>query len=165
MTYEKIHACPNGCCLYRKEFADISNCPHCNESRWKKRKNSFEVQKGVPAKVVWYFPPIPRFQRMFNNQIHSKNLTWHANERLVDGNLRHPADSPSWKLVDHLWPDFGSEERNLRLALSTDGINPHSEMNSKYSCWPMILTTYNLPPWLCMRRKFMMLTMLISGPN
>ncbi|KAL4035831.1 hypothetical protein IC575_004538 [Cucumis melo] len=165
MTYEKIHACPNDCCLYRKEFADISNYPHCNESRWKKRKNSSGVQKGVPAKVVWYFPPIPRFQRMFNNQIHSKNLTWHANERLVDGNLRHPADSPSWKLVDHLWSDFGSEERNFRLALSTDGINPHSEMNSKYSCWPVILTTYNLPPWLCMRRKFMMLTMLISGPK
>jgi len=54
-------------------------------------------------------------------------------------------------------------KRNLRLTLSTNGINPHSEMNSKYSCWPVILTTYNLPPWLSMRCKFMMLTMLISG--
>ncbi|KAL0537609.1 hypothetical protein IC582_026592 [Cucumis melo] len=43
MTCEKIHACSNDCCLYRKEFADISNCPHCKESRWKKRKSSSEV--------------------------------------------------------------------------------------------------------------------------
>ena len=25
--------------------------------------------------------------------------------------------------------------------------------------------TYNLPPWLCVKRKFMMLTLLISGPK
>ncbi|KAA0046038.1 transposase [Cucumis melo var. makuwa] len=42
-----------------------------------------------------------------------------------DGKLRHPADSPAWKLVDFKWPDFGSEPRNLRLALSADGVNPH----------------------------------------
>ena len=81
---------------------------------------------------------------------------------MVDGDLCHLADSLSWKWVDHLWPDFGSEEKNIRLALSIDEINPYSKMNSKYNCWPVILTTYNLPPWLCMRRKFMMLTMLIS---
>ncbi|KAL6137821.1 hypothetical protein ACLB2K_063110 [Fragaria x ananassa] len=34
-----------------------------------------------------------------------------------------------------------------------------------YSCWPVILVTYNLPLWLCMKRKFMMLTLLISGPK
>ncbi|KAL6321680.1 hypothetical protein AAG906_031189 [Vitis piasezkii] len=28
---------------------------------------------------------------------------------------------PSWKLVDHRWPDFASEPRNLRLAISADG--------------------------------------------
>ena len=33
------------------------------------------------------------------------------------------------------------------------------------SCWPVITTIYNLPPWLCMRRKHLMLTMLISGPK
>ncbi|KAL6332547.1 hypothetical protein AAG906_008967 [Vitis piasezkii] len=29
-------------------------------------------------------------------------------------------DSPSWKLVDHRWPDFASKPRNLRLAISAD---------------------------------------------
>ncbi|CAL2256796.1 unnamed protein product [Prunus armeniaca] len=79
--------------------------------------------------------------------------------------MSHPTDSPSWKLVDDKWPEFGKEPRNLRLALSSDGFNPHSSLSSKYSCWPVISVTYNLPPWLCMKRKFMMLTLLISDPK
>ncbi|RVW49659.1 hypothetical protein CK203_076741 [Vitis vinifera] len=35
--------------------------------------------------------------------------------------MRHPSDSPSWKQVDHRWPDFASEPRNLRLAILADG--------------------------------------------
>ena len=66
-----------------------------------------------------------------------------------------------WKLVDHMWLDFASKPRNLRLALSTDGINPHKS----HSCWLVILIIYNLPPWLCMKMKFMMLSLLISGPR
>ncbi|CAL8174556.1 unnamed protein product [Prunus armeniaca] len=42
---------------------------------------------------------------------------------------------------------------------------PPSSLSSRYSCWTVILVTYNLPPWLCMKRKFMMFTLLISGPK
>ncbi|GJZ94616.1 hypothetical protein Tco_0666819 [Tanacetum coccineum] len=31
--------------------------------------------------------------------------------------------------------------------------------------WPVILTTYNLPPWLCMKERSFMLTLLIPGPK
>ncbi|KAA0043012.1 transposase [Cucumis melo var. makuwa] len=165
LSYQKIDACPNDCCLYRKDLADISRCPKCNISRWKTSKNSNEEIKGIAAKQLWYFPIVPRFLRMFKNSEYVKHLCWHANDRKVDGVLRHPADTPSWRLVDHLWPDFGSEPRNLRLGLSTDGINPYGDLSTKYSCWPVIATIYNLPPWLCMRRKYLMLTMLISGPK
>ncbi|GJW45203.1 F-box domain containing protein [Tanacetum coccineum] len=34
-----------------------------------------------------------------------------------------------------------------------------------YSMWPVILTTYNLPPWLCMKESSFMLTLLIPGPK
>ncbi|KAF7154393.1 hypothetical protein RHSIM_Rhsim01G0019000 [Rhododendron simsii] len=165
MEYEKIHACPNDCMLYRKEFKDETSCPTCQTSRWKLNKNSTEVRTGVPAKVIWYFPPIPRFRNMYRSVETAKNLTWHAHQRECDGQLCHPADSPSWKLVDNMWPDFAAEPRNLRLALSPDGINPYSSLSSRYSCWPVVLVTYNLPPRLCMKRKFMMLTLLISGPK
>jgi len=31
--------------------------------------------------------------------------------------------------------------------------------------WPVILTIYNLPPYLCLKRRYLLLTMLISGPK
>ncbi|KAL0556571.1 hypothetical protein IC582_005085 [Cucumis melo] len=165
MSYEKIHACPNDFCLYRKEHANATECPECGESRWKYANNANGGKKQIPKKVVWYFPPIPRFKRLFRSIDIAKNLIWHSNERVIDEKLRHPADSPAWKLIDLKLPDFGSEPRNIRLALSADGINPDCEMSSKYSCWPLVIVIYNLLPWLCMKRKFIMLSMLISGPR
>ncbi|XP_031742172.1 uncharacterized protein LOC116404095 [Cucumis sativus] len=165
MEYEKIHACPNNCCLYRKEFANAIECPECGQSRWKNVKDTNERRKQILSKVIWYFPIIPRFKRLFRSIECVENLTWHSTERINDGKLRHPANSPAWKLVDMKWPDFDSEPRNLCLALSVDGVNPHGDMSSKYSCWPVVVVIYNLPPWLCMKRKYTMLSMLISGPK
>ena len=34
-----------------------------------------------------------------------------------------------------------------------------------YSCWPVMLVVYNLPPWLCMKDDYTFLTMLIPGPK
>ncbi|XP_062006028.1 uncharacterized protein LOC133723227 [Rosa rugosa] len=121
LQYEKIHACPKDCILYRKEFSDETTCPKCGVSRWKLKKDK-TVNVG--------------FKRMFKSATIAEMLTWHDDKRPKDGYMRHPADSPAWKLVDYKWPEFASESRNLRLALSADGINPHSSMSSRYSCWP-----------------------------
>jgi len=155
MSYEKIHACPNDCILFQNEYAALDKCPKCRALRYKKN--------SAPMKVVWYFPIIPRFRPMYHNAQDAKNLRWHAYERICDGKLRHPADSPQWEKVDHDYPNFGKEPRNLRLALSTDGINPHGMRSNSHSTWPVVMIIYNLPPWLCMKRKFMMLSMLIPG--
>ena len=165
MEYEKIHACPNDCILYRNKFQDASSCPTCGMSRWKANKVRVRNTKRIPAKVLWYFPPIPRFKRMFQSPKTAKDLKWHAHGRENNGKLRHPVDTPTWQLVNQLWPEFASDCRNLRLSISADGINPHKNMTSKHSCWPVLIVTYNLPPWLCMKRKFMMLSLLISGPR
>jgi hypothetical protein len=157
MSSDRIHACPNDCVLFRNEYASLKECPKCNVSRYKKQL--------IPAKVVWYFPIIPRFRRMFRSVDNSKHLTWHSDERIIDGKFRHPADSPQWTKIDNDYPDFGKEARNLRLALSTDGMNPHGLQSISHSTWPVIMVIYNLPPWLCMKRKFIMLSMLISGPK
>jgi hypothetical protein len=34
MTYEQIHACPKGCMLFRKEYAEAKYCPKCKLSRF-----------------------------------------------------------------------------------------------------------------------------------
>ncbi|XP_020271977.1 uncharacterized protein LOC109847145 [Asparagus officinalis] len=157
LTHEKIHACPDDCILFRKEYAELSECPKCSKKRYKKNNS--------PAKVMWYFPIIPRFRRLYSSTEDAKYLTWHDDERIKDGMLRHPADSPQWKTFDNKYPEFGKESRNLRLVLSTDGMNPHGLQSTSHSTWPVILMIYNLAPWLCMKRKYMMLSILISGPR
>jgi hypothetical protein len=44
-------------------------------------------------------------------------------------------------------------------------MNPFAERSSKHSTWPVILTIYNLPPWLMQKRKYLLLTILISRPT
>ena len=165
LEYVKFHACPNNCVLYRGVNCNASECPKCHLSRWKVGKDG-KIMVNRPAKVMRYFPIIPRFKRLFKSPSTAELMTWHAKHRLQDGKMRHPADSPSWRNIDYRWPDFGGEARNIRLALSADGINPHNNgLTNRYSCWPVLLVNYNLPPWLCMKRKFMMLTILVSGPH
>ncbi|GJT25794.1 hypothetical protein Tco_0895731 [Tanacetum coccineum] len=59
--------------------------------------------------------------------------------------------------------DALSSKRNVRLGLAVDGFNPFDNLSQAYSMWPGILTTYNLPPWLCMKESSFMLTLLIPG--
>ncbi|KAL6561263.1 hypothetical protein OROMI_016864 [Orobanche minor] len=159
LPYEKIHACPNNCMLFRNENESLASCLVCNASRYKKEEGR------VPAKVLWYFPIIPRFKRLFSNAGDAEKLTWHFHGREDDGMLKHPADSPQWRFIDGEFPEFAKEKRNLRLAMSTDGFNPFGSLSSTYSTWPVVLVTYNLSPTLCMKRRYMMLSLLISGPR
>ena len=55
--------------------------------------------------------------------------------------------------------------RNIMFGLSTDGMNPSGSMSSSHSTWPVTLSIYNLPPWLCMKRKYIMMPLLIQGPR
>ena len=49
------------------------------------------------------------------------------------------------------------------LGLVTNVFNLFSNISLSYSMWPMVLTAYNLPPWLCMKDLYFMLTLLIPG--
>ncbi|XP_074374165.1 uncharacterized protein LOC141714550 [Apium graveolens] len=136
LEYIKFHAFPNNCVLYRGINLNASKCPKCRLSRWKVTKDG------------------------------KLRLIWHSKQQSNDGQMRHPADSPSWRNIDYRWPSFASDPRNLRFALGADGINPFNNgLSNRYSYWPVVLVAYNLPPWLCMKRKFIMLSILISGPH
>ena len=90
-------------------------------------------------------------------------MRWHKEELVVDGKMRHPADSKAWKHVDATYEWFVEDPRNVRLGLASDGFNPFGMLNVSYSCWPVILIPYNLPPWLCLKQSYWMLSMMIPG--
>jgi hypothetical protein len=79
--------------------------------------------------------------------------------------MAHPSDGEAWKHFDQMHPEFAKEPRNVRLGLCTDGFAPFGNFGKNYSCWPVMVTPYNLPPWLCMKRQFIFLSVLVPGPK
>jgi len=167
LSYQKIHACPKNCQLYWKDTVGDDFCSICGTSRkvGTNLTNTRKAKKGVPAKVLRYFPLKPRLERLFMCKKTASLFRWHAEERTKDGVLRHPADSNAWKDFDSKHNDFSMESRNVRLGLASDGFNPFSMLNSQHTCWPVVLIPYNIPPWLCMKKSFLFLTLLIPGPT
>ncbi|XP_075087801.1 uncharacterized protein LOC142169788 [Nicotiana tabacum] len=58
-----------------------------------------------------------------------------------------------------------TESRNVRLGLASDSFQPYGNMSTSHSIWPVILVSYNLPPWDCMKDPYFMMTLLISSPK
>ncbi|GKD77250.1 hypothetical protein Tco_1339871 [Tanacetum coccineum] len=171
LGYESIHACVNDCFLFRGEdHKDKQLCPVCNTSRWKDNNTS---GKKFPKKVLRYFPIIPRLQRLYKSSHTTKEMTWHATGKCMEpGKMQHPVDGRAWKNFDTKYPDFAKEPRNVRLGLAANGFNPFGNLSQSYSMWPVILTTYNLPPWLCVEnidvatcQKFNMRAMVLWTIN
>ncbi|XP_070019584.1 uncharacterized protein [Nicotiana sylvestris] len=129
LKYEKIHACPNDCILFRKEFANknVNECKVCGASRWK------NDARKIPAKVLRYFPLKPRLQRLFMSSETCKAMRWHHDERIKDGVLRHPADSEAWKNFDNKYLEFAGDPRNVRLGLASDEFNLFGTMRIVHS--------------------------------
>ncbi|XP_059663674.1 uncharacterized protein LOC132309374 [Cornus florida] len=112
LKYDKIHACPSDCMLYWKEHSNDEMCYNCGKSR---------------------------LQRLFMSSKTTSSMRWHAEERIKDGLMRHPADSPAWDSFDKRYLTFSSDPRNVRLALATDGFNPFNTMSVAHSTWPPLI--------------------------
>jgi hypothetical protein len=162
LSFQSIHACPNGCVLFRGVHKDAMVCPDCRSMRMVRRGSSM-----VPQRVLRYFPIIPRLKRMFRSPLQAAAMTWHARVDPRDKLVRHVSQGRAWAHVNTSphFENFGDDPRNLRLGLTTDGINPFSEKRSVYSTWPVLLLNYNVPPWMTTKKFFVMLSLLIPGPR
>jgi len=95
----------------------------------------------------------------------AEQMRWHKENPRTPGKMCHPSDGEEWKRFDQMYPEFAEEPRNVRLGLCTDGFDPFGSFGRKYSCWPVMVTPYNLPPWLCMKRQFIFLSLIVPGPK
>jgi hypothetical protein len=123
-------------------------------------------KRKIPALVMWYLLMINHLKHVFSNPRNTELVRWNFEKcRKNNEEIRHPADGTQWNFFDLQYKPFGSESRNIRFALSTDGINPFGENRTMHSTWPIILVMYNLLTWLCHKRKYLMLSILIQGPK
>ncbi|XP_054817658.1 uncharacterized protein LOC129317338 [Prosopis cineraria] len=165
LKYEKIDVCRNGCMLYYKENKERRECLVCGHDRFKSRKRDNGSNKDIPYKVLRYFPLTPRLQRLYMSSKTAEHMVWHHKTRREPGVMCHPCDGEAWKHFDQCYPSFALEPRNVRLGLSSDGFTPFGQSAHPYSCWPVIVTPYNLPPGMCMKTPYMFLTLIIPGPK
>jgi Transposase family tnp2 len=95
-----------------------------------------------------------------------EHMRWHKEGQRDKPNfMMNPADAEAWKHFDGVHPEFTEEVRNVRLGLTTDEFTPYSSNAAPYSCWPIFVFPYNLPPDLLMREEIMFLALLILSPK
>ena len=78
---------------------------------------------------------------------------WSSQILNLDSGLQNVADSPTWRHVDETFVDFIVDTRNVRLILSTDGMNPLSFKTTTWSTWLVWMFIANFPPW-AMTKKY-----------
>ena len=105
----------------------------------------------------------PRLQRLYASKATANDMRWHKEHNTEEGVMRHCSDSPAWKHFNQIHPSFAVESRNVRLGLCTDGFQPFGQTGQQYSSWPVIVTPYNLPPWMCMKDEYMFLSIIVPG--
>ncbi|XP_019082497.1 PREDICTED: uncharacterized protein LOC109125373 [Camelina sativa] len=160
LPYQMIDVCKENCMLFWRETEHLSQCRFCGADR-------FMMTSGrtkIPYQRMWYLPLADRLKRLYQSERTAAAMRWHA-EHEFTGEISHPSDAEAWKHFHSLYPEFANEARNVYLGLCTDGFNPFGKSGRKYSLWPVIVTPYNLPPALCMKREFLFLTILVPGPN
>ena len=167
---KKIDCCVNGYMLFYNNESDkndggLLECKFCHKPRYRDYNTGASNKKPIPVKAMFYLPIIPRLQRMYASTQTTGEMTWHYDNKSNNGVFRHPCDVEAWKHFDRVYPDFAAEPRNVRLRLCSDGFNPYVQAsNAPYSCWPIIVTPYNLPLEMCMSKPYMFLSCLIPSP-
>uniref|UniRef100_K3ZL15 Uncharacterized protein n=1 Tax=Setaria italica TaxID=4555 RepID=K3ZL15_SETIT len=120
---ERIHACPNHCILYRRDtFKGLDKYLVCFASRYKNNSNYCDDDRQGPTDGN------KRKRKGVGNSVaivEPKDTTLGISQK----QRRIPS---LWKKFDERYPQFGNDPRNVRFALSTDGMNLFGERTSTH---------------------------------
>ena len=76
---------------------------------------------------MWYLLVKDRIKRIYSNPRDAVLMRWHEEGRKKDGMIQHPTDARQWINFDAQYREFAKDPRNIRFALSTDGVNPFGD--------------------------------------
>lgn len=116
--------------------------------------------------MLRYLPITPRLQRLYSNEEIAVLMRWHKEHPPHKPNvMMHPLDGEAWAQFDRDFSNFAQDPRNVRLDLAIDGFTPFNMNAATYSCWPVFMVPYKLPPGICMKPENIMLALVIPGPQ
>ncbi|WVZ81112.1 hypothetical protein U9M48_028528 [Paspalum notatum var. saurae] len=126
------------------------------------------VTTKVAAKQLRYMQPDSRFLRLYLCKETTMQIRWPTEGKHENKNediMEHSVNGDAWKALDNFDPKFAKDPRSIRFGLSTDGFTPFNTNASPYSCWPVFIIPYNLPPELVNKDEYMFLALVILGPE
>jgi hypothetical protein len=126
------------------------------------------VTTKVAVKQLHYMPITLRLKWLYLSEETVKHMRWHKDGKRDSEDpdiMPHLANTEAWEALDPSVPEFARDHRSVRLDLSTDGFQPHSDASSLYSCWSVFIMPYNVPPNKCLKQGFVFLALVIPGPK
>jgi hypothetical protein len=143
---------------------------HCGRSRYVNviNEDGTSVTTKVVIKQLHYIPITPRLKQLFLCEEMAQLMRWHR-EEIRDSEdpdiMSDPVDVEVWHALDRFDPEFAWNPRSVHLGLSTNGFQPYSSDITAYSCWPVFVMSYNLPPNKCLKEGFIFLALVIPSPK
>ena len=93
-------------------------------------------------------------------------MRWHTEGKKSrdedEPKVRNLLNGSQWRAFNIVYGFSTEDPRNIVLGASTNGMNPFGNQNTNHNTWPIFVWTYNLPPWKCMKTKYIHMSMLIQ---
>ena len=162
-----IDCCINSCLAYTGEYANLTTCHDCGESRCR-------GQSKEPRRIFCYIPLIPRLQTMFANPKTCKELLYRHNYMASKGSISDVFNSEHYqnlcqtrvtidgKKLDH---KYFSGKYDIAFSLGFDGYLLSKCRRSGPSATPLLLQVYNLPPEVRIHLARLICLGVIPGPK
>ena len=86
MSYEQIHACPNGCMLFRNEHKDTNYCVKRKSSRYIEviDDDGSKRQLTIAVNILRYLSFTERIQRLYMTEETAQYMRWAAKGKMYD---------------------------------------------------------------------------------
>jgi hypothetical protein len=111
LPIQKIDSCSNRCILYWKDDDVHEDSKFCGQSQYmQKGVRKENILKEIPFKRMYYFPIMPRLQRLYTSKTTAEHISWHADNTAEAGYMSHPRDSEVWQKFNNSHLDFARDE-------------------------------------------------------
>ncbi|XP_019163187.1 PREDICTED: uncharacterized protein LOC109159542 [Ipomoea nil] len=85
MEYEKIHACPNDCILFRNDYKELNACPICGASQYKIREHVVAYGNLAGYSVKGHKAcPICEDNTCYTQLVHGRKTVYLGHRRFLD---------------------------------------------------------------------------------
>ena len=156
--------CLNSCVAYTGLYAELNTCPHCPLSH-------FLPNMNTPHKRFTTLPIGPVIQAFYGSHeiaghMHYLGKALSANiERAqhASGSLDRYDDISCGKDILSAWTSGTLQKSDVALQLLIDGAQLQADQPSE--AWIFIWILHNLPPTLRYKKRFVIPSAIVPGPN